>query len=123
MTPNDVLETPTLSLFDPDAEVTGTPSIGEGRPQTSVPAVDETSLPPAAAAERIAHNLTVIRLLGDLRGRRVAPTDSERGVLARWAGWGAVPELFDETITRYAGQRADLIAPSMARFLARHPLA
>jgi len=110
MTPHDVVETPTLSLFDPDAEVTGPPAIGEGRTHTSVPAADETALPPAASAERIAHNLTVIRLLGDLRERRVPPTDSEREALTRWAGWGAVPELFDETVTRYAAQRGDLIA-------------
>jgi N12 class adenine-specific DNA methylase len=111
MTPNDVLETPTLSLFNPDAdEVTGPPPWSELCTVASAFAVDETALPPAAAAERIAHNLSVIRLLCDLSKRESAPTDSEREVLARWAGWGAIPELFDEIVTRYAAQRDELIA-------------
>lgn len=37
-----------------------------------------------------------------------APTEEERRLLARWPGWGATPELFDEDDTRYAQERAEL---------------
>jgi len=37
-----------------------------------------------------------------------AATPSEQAVLARWSGWGAVPEVFDEARPRFATQRAEL---------------
>ncbi|UYN83618.1 MAG: hypothetical protein KIT89_13245 [Microcella sp.] len=37
-----------------------------------------------------------------------APTEEERRLLARWPGWGATPELFDEDDARYADERAQL---------------
>ena len=109
MTPTVVIDNPTLSLFDIDEDVAGRPTSGETGTRTGAAAVDEAVLPPAAAAERVAHNLTVIRLLRDLRERRAAPTDCEREVLMRWAGWGAVPALFDPAVTRYAAQREELL--------------
>lgn len=39
-----------------------------------------------------------------------APTEEERRLLARWPGWGATPELFDEDNARYADERAQLKA-------------
>jgi N12 class adenine-specific DNA methylase len=109
MTPNVVIENPTLSLFDIDEDCPG-PASGETGTRISAATVAETLLPPAAAAERVAHNLTVIRLLRDLGERQVAPTDSEREVLMCWAGWGAVPQLFDTNVARYASEREELIA-------------
>ena len=42
-------------------------------------------------------NLAVIRLIDELRAQERDATAAEReGVLARWSGWGACPELFDE---------------------------
>lgn len=35
-------------------------------------------------------------------------TPDEQRVLARWAGWGAVPQLFDEHLDDFAEQRAEL---------------
>lgn len=108
---NDVLGNPTLSLFDPDAEIASpSPSDTQATTSASAATVDDVALPPTAPAERIAHNLTVIRLLPDLRDRGGAASDPERNVLARWAGWGAVPELFDATVARYADQRDELNA-------------
>ena len=104
MTPNVVIDNPTLSLFDIDQAIVAQPASGDAA------AVDDAVLPPASASERVAHNLTVIRLLRELRERRGAPTDSEREALMRWAGWGAVPELFDPAVARYAAQREELIA-------------
>ena len=79
-------------------------------PSRFVVGVDDAALPPASTSARIAHNLTVVRLLADLRRRGGPPTHEEKVTLSRWAGWGAVPELFDETLDRYATQRAQLIA-------------
>ena len=36
------------------------------------------------------------------------PTEEERRLLARWPGWGATPELFDEDDARYENERAEL---------------
>ena len=106
MTPNAVLDNPTLSLFDIDLNI-AEPS-DEPAAKTEAAKVDEAVLPPASAAQRIAHNLTVIRLLADLRERKAAPTDTERDVLMGWAGWGAVPQLFDTDKARYAAEREEL---------------
>lgn len=35
-------------------------------------------------------------------------TADEQKVLARWAGWGAVPQVFDEDLDRFADQRAEV---------------
>ncbi len=107
MTQTAVIE-PALSLFDIDLSVAGESVIAKPVTTSSVAAADEEVLPPAAASERVAHNLAVIRLMRDLRERDAAPTGAERGVLARWAGWGAVPEVFDETVERYTAQRQEL---------------
>jgi len=48
-------------------------------------------------------------VLGRLRaegGRAASP--AEQAVLARWSGWGAVPEVFDETRPRFAAARAEV---------------
>ena len=74
MTPTVVIDNPTLSLFDIDEDIAGRPTSDEAASRTSAAAVDEAMLPPAGAAERVAHNLTVIRLLRDLRERPGAPS-------------------------------------------------
>jgi N12 class adenine-specific DNA methylase len=107
MTPNAVLDNPALSLFDFEEGIAVQSTNSEADVRTSAVA-DEVVLPPATAGERVAHNLAVIRLLRDLRERGGAPTGSEREVLMRWAGWGAVPELFDTNVARYAARREEL---------------
>jgi N12 class adenine-specific DNA methylase/SAM-dependent methyltransferase len=109
MTPTAVVDDFTLTLFDPDQETAGEPTDGETASTPAVATVEKALLPPAAASERVAHNLTVIRLLHELRERRAGLSDSEREVLMRWAGWGAVPELFDADVARYSAQREDLL--------------
>jgi len=109
MTPNVVIDNPPLSLFDLDEDTAGQPASGEVTTTPTVAAVEKAVLPPAAAGERVAQNLTVVRLLHELRERRAAPTEPEREVLMRWAGWGAVPEVFDADVARYGAQREDLL--------------
>ena len=108
MSRNAAIDNPTLSLFDIDDDTFGESAGTDPVAPTSAVVVHETVLPPVTAAERVAHNLTVIRLLRELRERRETPTDAERELLMGWAGWGAVPEIFDEDVARYAAQRDEL---------------
>jgi N12 class adenine-specific DNA methylase/SAM-dependent methyltransferase len=109
MTPNAVIDDFTPTLFDPDQETASEPAGGETATVPAAATVQKALLPPASAGGRVAHNLTVIRLLHELRERDAAPSDSEREVLMRWAGWGAVPELFDVDVARYSAQREQLL--------------
>jgi N12 class adenine-specific DNA methylase len=57
---------------------------------------------------RIRANLAALTVLRDLeRGGRPA-TPGEHAVLARWSGWGAVPEVFDEDRPEYGKVREQL---------------
>jgi N12 class adenine-specific DNA methylase len=105
MTPKtQAIDNAILSLFDADEPIAG-PSTAD---TTNTASPDAVVLPPAAAGQRVAHNLTAIRLLDGLRERGGSPTDAEREVLMGWAGWGAVPELFDPSVSRYTAQREEL---------------
>jgi len=57
---------------------------------------------------RIRANLAALAVLRTLQhdGRPAAP--AEQTVLARWSGWGAVPEVFDDTRTEFAWAREQL---------------
>ncbi len=66
-------------------------------------------LPPSSPAERVTHNIAVIRLLDALVREDRAASVQEREVLSRWAGWGAVPEVFDDNDVRYSTQREQLL--------------
>jgi N12 class adenine-specific DNA methylase len=73
------------------------------------PSADEDRLPPSGAQGRARANLAVIRLIDELRAQERDATAAERdGVLARWSGWGACPELFDEQRAEWAEERAEL---------------
>jgi N12 class adenine-specific DNA methylase len=109
MTPTVVIDNPTPSLFDSGGGIADEPPIDAVGTGATIATAGEALLPPTAAGERVAHNLAVIRLLQDLRECRAVPTDSEREVLMRWAGWGAVPGLFDAEVDRYSAQREELL--------------
>jgi N12 class adenine-specific DNA methylase len=70
----------------------------------------EPPLPPASPAARVKHNLKVIGLLEEMDREDRAASAQERAVLSRWAGWGAVPEVFDNNDARYTPQREQLLA-------------
>jgi hypothetical protein len=59
--------------------------------------------PAGGARARAAANLCALALLSDLDGR--PPTAEERAVLARWCGWGAVPQIFDDRDSAWAADR------------------
>lgn len=65
-------------------------------------------LAPAGKMAKLDANLAALRVLRDLRAERRAATSEEQAVLARWAGWGGLPEVFDPSRAEYASRRAEL---------------
>jgi len=57
---------------------------------------------------RIRANLAALEVLRDLQRDGCPATAGEQAILARWSGWGAVPEVFDEDRPEYAQVRAQL---------------
>ncbi|MGI5122754.1 DEAD/DEAH box helicase family protein [Marinactinospora thermotolerans] len=54
------------------------------------------------------NNLAALRLLRELQERSGPATADEQKVLARWSGWGAVPQVFDNDNPDFAIERAEL---------------
>ncbi len=74
------------------------------------PAVGDEQLPPSGARGRARANLEAIRLLQLLAEQERDATDTECAQLARWSGWGAVAELFDEQRQEWQHDREQLRA-------------
>jgi N12 class adenine-specific DNA methylase/SAM-dependent methyltransferase len=53
-------------------------------------------------------NLAALRLLTELRAAGRPATAEEQALLARWSGWGAVPQVFDEHLDTYTAARGEL---------------
>ncbi|MFL6119457.1 hypothetical protein, partial [Actinophytocola sp.] len=53
-------------------------------------------------------NLAALRLLTVLRTAERPAAADEQAVLARWSGWGAVPQVFDEHLDTYTAARTEL---------------
>lgn len=69
------------------------------------PETGEQQLPPSGTRGRARANLEAIRLLQELAEENRDATDVERRRLARWSGWGAVAELFDEQREEWRRER------------------
>lgn len=63
---------------------------------------------PSGAKARVRANLAAIRVVRGLDGELQAATADEQQILARWSGWGAVPQVFDTDNDEFAGERAEL---------------
>lgn len=63
---------------------------------------------PEGAKERVRANLDALGLLRVLRSRQTPPTADEQRILARWSGWGAVPQVFDPRNEEFVAERAEL---------------
>ena len=57
---------------------------------------------------KVAANLAALRTLRSLEVESRSATALEQATLARWASWGAVPEVFDEANPRFASTRDEL---------------
>ncbi len=55
------------------------------------------------------NNLAVLRLLRTLDEEQRPVTAEEQQVLARWSGWGAVPNVFDARKSEFTAERAELM--------------
>jgi N12 class adenine-specific DNA methylase len=73
------------------------------------PAAQSDLAPPGAAA-RVRANLAALATLRALQHDGRAATAEEQRVLARWSGWGAVPEVFDSARAEYSRTREQLAA-------------
>lgn len=71
------------------------------------PATTDT-LVPSGAVERIEANIAAVKMVRTLAEAGRSATAGEQLVLARWSGWGAVPEVFDTRIGRFEQQREQL---------------
>jgi N12 class adenine-specific DNA methylase/SAM-dependent methyltransferase len=87
----------------PEAAVSE-PVVGRFRPQS------QDDLAPSGTWQRAEANLAALELLQRLREQGREATSAERGVLARWGSWGAVPAIFDEAQVRWQPQRDRLRA-------------
>ncbi|MEX2548450.1 MAG: DEAD/DEAH box helicase family protein [Chloroflexota bacterium] len=61
--------------------------------------------PPGSAA-KLAANLAVLEVLDLLRADARSPRPDEQAALARWSGWGSLPQVFDEANGTFAEHRA-----------------
>jgi len=78
------------------------PGLAPFRPQ------DQEDLAPSGAVSRVRANLAALAVLRTLQHDARAASPAEQAVLARWSGWGAVPEVFDDNRGEFAWARAQL---------------
>ncbi len=64
--------------------------------------------PPSGIKARARANLDAIGLLQRLDAEARPPTAVEQDVLARWSGWGAVPQIFEPHREDWVGDNAEL---------------
>ena len=80
----------------------------------------QDDLAPSGAVARVRANLAALRMLRALQAEGRPATADEQAVLARWSGWGAVPEVFDERrLTDFACRPA----PNWRQLLSRRGVA
>jgi len=85
----------------------------------------QDDLAPSGPAARIRANLAALSALRGIQRAGRPATSAEQAVLARWSGWGAVPEVFDTARHEFARAReelAGLLAPEELAAAARSTL-
>ena len=85
----------------------------------------QQDLAPSGAVARARANLAALTVLRQIQREGRGATAAEQGVLARWSGWGAVPEVFDPGRADYAWAReqlAALLSPQEMAAAARNTL-
>ena len=84
-----------------------------------------TTSAPSGATARIRANLAALSTLRDIARDGRPATAAEQAVLARWSGWGAVPEVFDTARQEFTWAReelAGLLTPEELAAAARNTL-
>ncbi|WP_181392039.1 DEAD/DEAH box helicase family protein [Pseudonocardia dioxanivorans] len=110
---------PTASVADPDPHPG--PSVSAA---AQFRAATQDQLAPSGSLARVRANIAALQTLRAPRDGRPFTAD-EQAVLARWSGWGAVPEVFDplrEDLAWARAQLADLLDPQEMKAAARNTL-
>jgi len=68
----------------------------------------QADLAPAGVTAKLEANLAALGVLASCRREQRWATPDEQTVLARWAGWGAIPHIFDDESPRHAVERERL---------------
>ena len=63
---------------------------------------------PSGAVARVKANLAALEVLLDIRHTGRSATIADQAVLARWSGWGAVPEVFNPSRNDFGWARQEL---------------
>ena len=85
----------------------------------------QDDLAPSGAVARIRANLAALTTLRAIQRENRPATPDEQAVLARWSGWGAVPEVFDPGRRAHAWARDELsrlLTPAELSAAARNTL-
>jgi N12 class adenine-specific DNA methylase len=69
---------------------------------------DTSDFAPAGKRAKLDANLAALRVLRELQASNRPATSDEQAVLARWSGWGGLPEVFDDTKPEYETERNEL---------------
>lgn len=102
------------------AQVTAVPAGGQ-RFKPSGP----QDLAPAGTRAKLNANMAALRTLRELQNSNRPATPEQQRTLARWSGWGAVPQVFDKTKPEFAKERdelAELLSEAEYRAAARTTL-
>lgn len=70
--------------------------------------VNADDLAPAGTRAKLNANIAALEVLRQLQSEHRAATPDEQRVLARWAGWGGLPGVFDDAKPEYAADRDKL---------------
>ena len=85
----------------------------------------QDDLAPSGSVARIRANLAALATLRAIEREDRPASPDEQAALARWSGWGAVPEVFDEGKPEYAWAREELsrlVTPGELSAAARNTL-
>lgn len=101
------------TVSQPDTSLSSDGAAGRTAPaRPSVPAVNyritDDELGHGGAKTKFKWNMEAIRLLNKLEQEQRQATAEEQAVLARYVGWGGIPQAFDEANTQWAAEYAEL---------------
>ena len=100
----------------------GEPERGAAAPLVRFRPASQEDLAPAGERAKAAANLEAVRVLKQVREDKRAATAAEQQVMARWSGWGSVPEIFafrpseDDPVFGPGGEREGGYAAAVARW-------
>ncbi|MCC0565577.1 DEAD/DEAH box helicase family protein [Brevibacillus borstelensis] len=101
------------TVSQPDTSLSSDGAAGRAAPaRPSIPAVNyritDDELGHGGAKTKFKWNMEAIWLLNKLEQEQRQATADEQAVLARYVGWGGIPQAFDEANTQWAAEYAEL---------------